>query len=300
MGFCQNSRLTALLGLSSKTDPKDLGDEWYDMEVLSEGEMGIELKPQVPTQLLTTPSKTPMHALVPVTPSKATEPSTHHSNTPGKSSAVKPEDKEDSPGTPEAPPALLPVTPTRPSTSSTMPPSCTQSIPYISSQARYMHNPKLPKAPVKPAQPCFMRSKKAAGNVPYEFEKLDDDSKLAPQNPAPESVKWIKAIDEVQEVIDQQMCNPHDIDPVDHSQMGLDFNTGKLPEEVYCSPYHHHHAHDDKSDAYDKCIQTNSNMPNQWSFSKYLADNNSLKWEDAIKDPQDVEFWMQSGHIKMN
>ncbi|KAJ1300047.1 hypothetical protein OPQ81_011167 [Rhizoctonia solani] len=181
------------------------------MEVPSEGEMGIELKPQAPKQALTTPGKSPAHT---TSPSKATEPSTPCSHGPKNVPASNSTDKEEALTTPTRPSATIPLSTSLPSSSTSMPAS---------------RNP--PKAPKKPTVPRFTRSKAAAGNVPYEFEKLNDSSKAIPQDS--KSVNWTHAMYDLQKIIDNTICDPDNIDPVDCSQISLDFDTGLLPEPVY-------------------------------------------------------------------
>ncbi|KAJ1309296.1 hypothetical protein OPQ81_004958 [Rhizoctonia solani] len=134
------------LGHSSEVSSEDLGEEWFDVEVLSEGEMGIEIKPHIPKNSSTPTENTPMHTSTPMSPAKA---STQCSHTP--------EDKEEDQQMPPRTPAPLPTTPPK---STSMPASCHS--PHSSSGTPY-HRPPSPKAPKKPIVPRFMRSRAAAG-----------------------------------------------------------------------------------------------------------------------------------------
>ncbi|KAH7322325.1 hypothetical protein B0J17DRAFT_633372 [Rhizoctonia solani] len=152
--------------------------------------------------------------------------------------------------------------------------------------------------------PRFTRSRKAAGNVPYEHERIGDDNKTAVKGSfnmdSSQSANWLKAIDDIQGLVDSNICNPDNIEPIDCSLLGLNFDTGKLPEDIHKSLYAKFRARDNSTHVFDKWVQHNYSTLSEWSFGKYLEENNSPKWEDTIQGPINGENWIKGGQAEFN
>ncbi|CEL57092.1 hypothetical protein RSOLAG1IB_12068 [Rhizoctonia solani AG-1 IB] len=174
--------------------------------------------------------------------------------------------------------------------------------PHSSSERPY-HRPSAPAAPIKPTVPRFTQSRAAASNTTHTFERLNNSNKAVPQSSTQnfENINWVKAIEDLQKIIDTHIRNPDDIDPVNRSEYDIDPDNGNLPPNAHKSVNNRWSSQSDESHEFNEWVQTNYTSLSKWTLDKYVDDNeNSPCWEDAIRHPLFGKFWMGGGQKEMD
>jgi hypothetical protein len=72
-----------------------------------------------------------------------------------------------------------------------------------------------------------------------------------------ENINWVKAIKDLQKIIDTHICDPDNIDPINCSKFGTDPDNRHLPPDIQKSVNNWWSSQSDKSHKFEEWVQKN-------------------------------------------